>query len=383
MVPGIDRRIATTSTSVRPWVPWEQTVIYEAHVVGLTKLHPDVPAHLRGTFKGVAHPAVIEHLKSLSVTTLELLPVQASAAEPGLLATNRRNYWGYSTLSYFAPHPGYASEPGAEIAEFIEMVDALHAAGIEVVLDVVYNHTCEGGPGLTVDLSWRGLSPRIPTTCRTAGTSPAPGTPLNAGTLPVVRMVTDSLRYWADHLGVDGYRFDLASVHARPNGGPFDPGSALLTAIAADPVLSTRKLIAEPWDATGEGYAVGRFGAELDRVERPVPGHHPGFLARPGRHPGPGLPAVRVVGPVRAGPPALGVDQLRHRARRLHPARPGVLRPQAQRGQRRGQPGRHRATTAPGTTASRARPTTRRSSRCAPGRPATSRPPCCCPPAPR
>src|SRR6478735_8720578 len=106
VVPGIDRRAAATSTSVRPWVPWEQTVIYEAHVVGLTKLHPEVPAHLQGTFKGVAHPAVIEHLKSLSVTTLELLPVQASAAEPGLLATNRRNYWGYSTLSYFAPHPG-------------------------------------------------------------------------------------------------------------------------------------------------------------------------------------------------------------------------------------------------------------------------------------
>ena len=248
------------STSVRPWVPWEQTVIYEAHVEGLTQLHPDVPPELRGTFKGVAHPAVIEHLKSLSVTTLELLPVQASAAEPGLLATNRRNYWGYSTLSYFAPHPGYATAPGREIAEFIEMVDALHGAGIEVVLDVVYNHTCEGGPGLTADLSWRGLSPDsyyLPDGKDITGT----GNTVNAGTLPVVRMVTDSLRYWADVLGVDGFRFDLASVHARPNGGSFDAGSALLTAIAADPVLSARKLIAEPWDATGEGYAVGGFGA--------------------------------------------------------------------------------------------------------------------------
>ena len=248
------------STSVRPWVPWEQTVIYEAHVEGLTRLHPDVPPELRGTFKGVSHPAVIEHLKSLSVTTLELLPVQASAAEPGLLATNRRNYWGYSTLAYFAPHPGYATAPGLEIAEFIEMVDALHDAGIEVVLDVVYNHTCEGGPGLTVDLSWRGLSAEsyyLPDGKDITGT----GNTLNAGRLPVVRMVTDSLRYWSDVLGVDGYRFDLASVHGRPNGGPFDPGSSLLTAIAADPVLSARKLIAEPWDATGEGYAVGGFGA--------------------------------------------------------------------------------------------------------------------------
>ncbi|HEY5117617.1 MAG TPA: glycogen debranching protein GlgX, partial [Nakamurella sp.] len=253
----IDRR--HKSTSVRPWVPWAHTVIYEAHVTGLTRLHPDVPPELRGTFKGVAHPAVIEHLKSLSVTTLELLPVQASAAEPGLLATNRRNYWGYSTLGYFAPNPGYASRPGEEIAEFVEMVDALHAAGIELVLDVVYNHTCEGGPGLTVDLSWRGLSPQsyyLPDGRDITGT----GNTVNAGTLPVVRMVTDSLRYWADCLGVDGFRFDLASVAARPNGGRFDPGSALLTAIAADPVLSTRKLIAEPWDATGEGYAVGGFG---------------------------------------------------------------------------------------------------------------------------
>ena len=251
---------AARSTSVRPWVPWEQTVIYEAHITGLTKLHPDVPEELRGTFKGVSHPAVIEHLKSLAVTTLELLPVHASSAEPGLLATQRRNYWGYSTLNYFAPDPRYATAPGRELAEFVEMVDTLHAAGIEVVLDVVYNHTCEGGPGLSVDLSWRGLSPEsyyLADGRDITGT----GNTVNAGALPVVRMVTDSLRYWAETLGVDGFRFDLASVHGRPYGGPFDPGSSLLTAIAADPVLSTRKLIAEPWDATGEGYAVGGFGA--------------------------------------------------------------------------------------------------------------------------
>ena len=247
------------STSDRPWIPWEQTVIYEAHVAGLTRRHPGVPIELRGTFLGLAHPAIIEHLQSLSVTTLELLPVQAIAAEPQLLAKGRRNYWGYSTLGYFAPHPGYATAPGRELAEFVAMVDALHAAGIEVVLDVVYNHTCEGGSGLTVDLSWRGLSPTsyyLPHGKDITGC----GNTVNAGTLPVVRMVTDSLRYWADSLGVDGFRFDLASVHARPGGGSFDAGSALLTAIAADPLLCTRKLIAEPWDATGEGYAVGRFG---------------------------------------------------------------------------------------------------------------------------
>ena len=247
------------STSLRPWVPWEQTVLYEGHVRGLTMLHPAVPPQLRGTFAGVSHPAVIEHLQQLHVTTLELLPIQANAAEPSLQAIRRSNYWGYSTLAYFAPHPGYAAVPGQEIAEFAAMVDALHQAGIEVVLDVVYNHTCEGGPGLSVDLSTRGLAPEsyfLPDGRDLTGT----GNTVNARPLPVIRLVTDSLRYWADTLGVDGFRFDLASVHARPDGGPFDAGSALLSAIAADPVLSTRKLIAEPWDATGDGYAVGGFG---------------------------------------------------------------------------------------------------------------------------
>ncbi|TKV62086.1 glycogen debranching protein GlgX [Nakamurella flava] len=249
------------SRSARPWVPWEQTVVYEAHVAGLTRLHPAVPQELRGTYLGVAHPAVIEHLQRLHVTTLELLPVHATAAEPGLLATGRRNYWGYSTLSFFAPHPGYATAPGRETTEFVAMVDALHRAGIEVVLDVVYNHTCEGGPDLPIALSWRGLSPSS-YYLRPGRDITGTGNSLDAGQLPMVRMVVDSLRYWAGSLGVDGFRFDLASVLGRPHGGHFDPGAALLTAIATDPLLSTRKLIAEPWDATGEGYAVGRFGVQ-------------------------------------------------------------------------------------------------------------------------
>ena len=196
-------------------------------------------------------------------------------------------------------------------------------------------------------------------------------------------MVTDSLRYWADTSASTASgstwrrctadRTAARSTRAR-RCSPRSPPTRCCRA---------RKLIAEPWDATGEGYAVGGFGAELDRVERPVPGHHPRLLARRRRHPGPRVPAVRVVGPVRAGPPAVGVDQLRHRARRLHAARPGVLRPQAQRGQRRGQPGRHRPQPVLELRRRRARPTIRRSSRCAPGRPATSPPPCCCPPARR
>jgi isoamylase len=249
------------TASVKPATPWEHTVIYEAHVAGLTKLHPGLPPALRGSYAGVAHPLIVEHLQQLGITALQLLPTHASAAEPGLQATGRRNYWGYSTLSFFAVHPGYASAPGQEMAEFAAMVDTLHGAGIEVLLDVVYNHTCEGGPGLPVELSWRGLAPEtyyLPGGVDITGT----GNTVDPRSLTVVRMVTDSLRHWAGQLGVDGFRFDLASVLGRPAGGPFDPASALLTAIAADPLLAGCKLIAEPWDATGEGYAVGRFGAQ-------------------------------------------------------------------------------------------------------------------------
>ncbi len=245
------------TTVPRPDVPWEHTVIYEAHVRGLTMAHPQIPPQLRGSYAGVAHPAVIEHLASLRVTALELLPVHAHAAEPLLAAAGRPNYWGYSTLGYFAPHPGYASRPGAELAEFVAMVDALHAAGIEVILDVVFNHTCEGGPTQPISLSWRGFSPR--TYYLDGRDLTGTGNTVDAGPLPVIRMVTDSLRYWAGELGVDGFRFDLAPVLGRPGGGAFDPGSALLTAIEADPLLRERKIIAEPWDATAEGYVLGRF----------------------------------------------------------------------------------------------------------------------------
>ena len=249
------------SSSPKPATPWEHTVVYEAHVKGLTALHPGLPPALRGTYAGVAHPLIVEHLQRLGITALQLLPVHASAAEPGLQATGRRNYWGYSTLSYFAVHPGYSSVPGQEMAEFAAMVDTLHGVGIEVLLDVVYNHTCEGGQDLPVELSWRGLAPEtyyLPAGRDITGT----GNTVDPRSLPVVRMVTDSLRHFAGRLGVDGFRFDLASVLGRPGGGPFDAGSALLTAIAADPLLARCKLIAEPWDATGEGYAVGRFGAQ-------------------------------------------------------------------------------------------------------------------------
>ncbi|HEV7907806.1 MAG TPA: glycogen debranching protein GlgX [Pseudonocardiaceae bacterium] len=251
-------------TGTKPEVPFEEAVICELHVKGFTARHPDIPEQLRGTYLGLAHPAAIEHLLRLGVTSVELLPVHAFVDEPALLRDNRHNYWGYSPLGYFAPHPGYASEPGKEIEEFRTMVAALHAAGLEVIVDVVFNHTCEGGPdGPT--LSFRGLDAPAYYLHAAGGSTvdiTGCGNTLEAGSPAVVRLVTDSLRYWTTELGVDGFRFDLASTMGRPGGGFFDRDSALLTAITTDPVLSRCKLIAEPWDATGDGYRVGDFGSQ-------------------------------------------------------------------------------------------------------------------------
>ncbi|OXM67436.1 MULTISPECIES: glycogen debranching protein GlgX [Amycolatopsis] len=251
-------------TGVKPEVPFEESVIYEMHVKGFTQRHPEIPPNLRGTYLGLAHPAAIEHLVRLGVTAVELLPVHWFTEEPYLVRTGRKNYWGYSPLGYFAPHAGYASEPGREVAEFRTMVAALHAANIEVILDVVFNHTCEGGlDGPT--LSFRGLD--APAYYLHAGRGnvidlTGCGNTLEPRSPTVIRLVTDSLRYWATEMGVDGFRFDLASTLGRPGGGVFDRDSALLTAITTDPVLSRCKLIAEPWDVTGHGYRVGDFGAQ-------------------------------------------------------------------------------------------------------------------------
>ncbi|GAA3461647.1 glycogen debranching protein GlgX [Saccharothrix longispora] len=251
-------------TGVKPEVPFEEAVVYELHVKGFTQRHPGVPQHLRGTYLGLAHPAVVEHLVRLGVTTVELLPVQAFLDEPSLVEAGRHNYWGYSPLAWFAPHPGYASEPGREVEEFRTMVSALHSAGIEVLIDVVYNHTCEGGPdGPT--LSYRGFdAPGYYLHIEGGGTLDITGcgNTTEAGSPQFVRLVTDSLRYWTTELGVDGFRFDLASTLGRPGGRGFDRASAMLTAITTDPVLSRCKLIAEPWDATGDGYRVGDFGVQ-------------------------------------------------------------------------------------------------------------------------
>ena len=247
-----------------PRVPWSDTVLYEAHVRGLTLRHPDVPREQAGTYAGLAHPAVTDHLLGLGVTTVELLPVHHFVNEPFLTRRGRANYWGYNSVGFFAPHAPYAStgSRGQQVAEFQEMVRAMHAAGLEVVLDVVYNHTGEGGPdGPT--LCWRSLDNRAYYRLRHGRAYDdftGCGNSLDLRHPHCLHMVTDSLRYWVQEMHVDGFRFDLAPTLAR--GSPeFDPRSAFLAVLGQDPVLSEVKLIAEPWDVGPGGYQLGRFPA--------------------------------------------------------------------------------------------------------------------------
>jgi glycogen operon protein len=248
----------------RPEVPWADTVVYETHVKGFTAAHPGVPAHLRGTYAGLGHPAAVEHLLSLGVTSIELLPVQQLSSEPTLLRRGQTNYWGYNTLGFFAPHAGYSSSGarGQQVTEFRDMVRALHAAGLEVLLDVVYNHTAEGGvDGPT--LSWRGLDNaayyRLTGGRRYVDVTGC-GNTLDLRHPRALAMVTDSLRYWVEELHVDGFRFDLAPALARGGDG-FEATGTFLSVIAQDPVLSTVKLVAEPWDVGPGGYQLGGFPA--------------------------------------------------------------------------------------------------------------------------
>jgi isoamylase len=250
----------------RPRVPWSETVVYEAHLRGLTARHPEVPPEQRGTWAGLAHPAVVGHLRDLGVTTVELLPVHAVGDEVHLARRGATNYWGYNTLGFFAPEPRYVSRaardagPAAVLAEVAGAVDALHAAGLEVVLDVVYNHTCEGGAdGPT--LSWRGLDNAVYYRLDHAGgyvDTTGCGNTLDATEPLVVQQWLDSLRYWVTAFGIDGYRFDLAASLARGPDG-FAAGHPFLVAARTDPVLATTKLVAEPWDIGPHGWRTGQF----------------------------------------------------------------------------------------------------------------------------
>ena len=245
----------------RPQIPWNETVIYEVHVKGFTQLFDKVPPPQRGTFAALSHPDVIAHLKRLGVTTVELMPVHAYLQDRVLVQKGLSNYWGYNTLSYFAPERRYLSDGNPR--EMREMVRRYHAAGLEVILDVVYNHTCEGSE-LGPTLCWRGLDNfnyyRLAEDKRRTINDTGTGNTLNMSHPRVLQMVMDSLRYWAESYRVDGFRFDLASTLGREPQG-FDGHSGFFDILRQDPVLSTLKLIAEPWDLGPGGYQLGHFPA--------------------------------------------------------------------------------------------------------------------------
>ncbi|GAA4064672.1 glycogen debranching protein GlgX [Actinomadura miaoliensis] len=279
-----------------PRIPYHEMVIYEAHVKGLTARHPDIPAELRGTYAGLGHPAVIEHLTDLGVNAVELMPVHQFVHDGHLLKRGLRNYWGYNTIGFFAPHNEYSSggSRGEQVLEFKAMVRALHEAGIEVILDVVYNHTAEGNH-LGPTLSFRGIDnasyyrlvdndPRY--YMDTTGT----GNSLLMRSPHVLQLIMDSLRYWVTEMHVDGFRFDLAATLAREL-HDVDRLAAFFDLVQQDPVVSQVKLIAEPWDVGEGGYQVGNFpplwtewnGKYRDTMRdfwRGQPGSMPEFASR-------------------------------------------------------------------------------------------------------
>ena len=244
-------------------LPWHETIIYETHVKGLSARHPEVPAELRGTYAGLAHPAVIEYLERLGVTAVELMPVHYFIHDRHLIDQGLRNYWGYNSIGYLAPHDEYAADrrPGAAVPEFKQMVKRLHQAGIEVILDVVYNHTAEGNH-LGPMLSFKGIDNayyyRLTDDKRYYMDYTGTGNSLNMRHPHALQLLMDSLRYWVVEMHVDGFRFDLASTLAREL-HDVDRLSAFFDLIQQDPVISQVKLIAEPWDVGEGGYQVGNF----------------------------------------------------------------------------------------------------------------------------
>ena len=250
----------TWSDDARPAHPWYETIVYELHVRGYTMRHPDVPPGMRGTFTGLCSPAVVEHLRSLGVSAVELLPIHAAVDDRWLVQAGLRNYWQYNTIGFFAPEPRYMR--GRALGEFKTMVNRLHDVGIEVILDVVYNHTAEGNE-LGPTLSFRGIDNAsyyrlVPGDERRYLDFTGCGNSLNLHHPFVLKFVLDSLRYWAQEMHVDGFRFDLATTLARER-YDFDPFSGFLDAARQDPLLSTMKLIVEPWDVGERGYQLGNF----------------------------------------------------------------------------------------------------------------------------
>jgi glycogen operon protein len=250
------------TTTARRATPWSQTIVYELHVRGFTKQHPAVPRKKRGTFAGLGQKQVVDYIKSLGVSAVELLPIYTFVNDRPLQEKGLTNYWGYNTIGFFAPDPRYASEPQESLHEFKQMIARFHDAGIEVILDVVYNHTAEGNE-LGPTLSFKGIDNvsyyRLPPDkLRYYVNDTGTGNTLNLSHPRVIQMVVDSLRYWREETQVDGFRFDLGTILAREYGG-FDKHSGFLKVCGQDPVLQSVKKIAEPWDCGQGGYQVGEF----------------------------------------------------------------------------------------------------------------------------
>ena len=252
----------------QPRHPYADTVVYEVHAKGFTARHPDIPEELRGSYAGLGHEAATGYLRDLGVTAVELLPVHECVSERRLVERGLTNYWGYNSIGYFAPRQAYSaaarSAPGGQVAEFRDMVKALHRAGIEVILDVVYNHTAEGnenGPTLSFRGIDNGMYYRLdPGDASRYFDTTGTGNSLNAGNPQALRLIMDSLRYWLTEMHVDGFRFDLAATLGREEDNRFDQLSAFFELVAQDPVVSAAKLIAEPWDVgQGDSYDLGRF----------------------------------------------------------------------------------------------------------------------------
>jgi isoamylase len=251
---------APLTKSNKPQVKWPKTIIYEAHVKGLTMKHPLIPDDIRGSFAALSDPALIDHMHHIGITSLELLPIHAFAQDRHLIERNLRNYWGYNTLAFFAPETNYLHS--GDLEEIASTVDRLHEAGIELILDVVYNHTCEGNH-LGPTLSWKGIDNlsyyrTLPDDPRYYDNLTGCGNALNTSHPKVLQMVMDSLRMWATVYGVDGFRFDLALTLGREQTG-FTARHPFFHTILQDPILSRCKLIAEPWDVGPGGYQLGEF----------------------------------------------------------------------------------------------------------------------------
>jgi isoamylase len=258
----VDPQFEWKANTVRHPVPWSHSIVYELHVRGYTKTHPGVPENVRGTFAGLACKEVVEHIKSLGVTSIELLPVYTFVNDRPLLDRGLTNYWGYNTMGFFAPEPRYAADPKNGLREFKNMISQYHDAGIEVILDVVYNHTAEGNE-LGPTLCFKGIDNvsyyRLQAdNARYYVNDTGTGNTLNLSHPRVIQLVTDSLRYWNQETQVDGFRFDLGTILAREPGG-FDHQSGFLKVCSQDPILDGVKLIAEPWDCGPGGYQVGEF----------------------------------------------------------------------------------------------------------------------------